>query len=312
MDASKVAISVIILSFNTKKYSEMCLNKVAEAKEHFEKNGLRNCEVIVIDNASNDGSQEMIRKKFPFVKLYSKKSNLGFARGNNLGMSLAKGENLLLLNSDAFIEKDTLEKSLSYLKENPGVDLLGCGLVYKDGKFQPSAGYLPSPLNVFFWMFFIDKVPMIAEISAFHPNKKSFFKKDKKLGWITGAFMFMKCEVFEKTKGFDESYFMYTEEVEWCKRISDAGFTTWFTPSFKIVHLKGGSSSFDVAKPIFLETSGILYYFKKHYPDFLLFVRINLFVGYLLRFIMYTVVGKRNFSNAYLAMIKKGIWKKLP
>lgn len=305
-------ISIIILSFNTKKITDRCLTAVKKSIDFLSKRQKSKVEVIVVENGSADGSAHMIRTKYKWINLIDPKVNLGFAKGNNLGMKAAKGKHLLLLNSDAFLEKDTLFKLLNYVKVNPNCDVLGCKLTYEDGRFQPSAGYLPGPYSVFFWMLMLDKIPVVGNIlDPFHPNNESFFKSDRRVGWITGAFMFMKREVFEKTGGFDENYFMYTEEVEWCKRIKEANFNIVFTPEFAIIHQKFASSNFDQGRPIVYETSGILYFFKKHYPDKVWLLRLSLFLGYTIRIILFLALNNAPKVRAYAGMLREGIWQKL-
>ena len=300
------------MSFNTKDITDNSLEAVKKSKDYFRGKDGGGVEVIVVENGSNDGSASMIRSKHPWVDLIDLKENTGFAKGNNIGMKASAGKYILLLNSDAFLEKDTLLNALSYMNVHSDCDVLGCKLTYEDGQFQPSAGYLPTPVNVFYWMLMLDKVPILRNIiHPFHPNNESFFRSDRSVGWITGAFMLLKRKVFEETGGFDEHYFMYTEEVEWCKRIKDAGFNVVFTPSFEIIHKKFASSNYDIKKPIISETKGMLYFFKKHYPGYIWFVRLSLFLGYGIRVIAFLFLNSREKAKAYSSMLKDGIWKKL-
>lgn len=307
---SKVACSVIILSFNTKNITDKCLALLKPAKKFFEKKAKEKIEVIVIDNASKDSSQKMIKKKHPWVKLISLKENSGFAKGNNLGMERAKGKYLLLLNSDTYLNQDTLVKALLFMRKDTSCDVLGCKLTYEGGSLQASAGFLPNPVNVILWMIGLDKVPIFRDyLTPFHPNNNSFFSEDRKVEWITGAFMLLKKRVYEETKGFDENYFMYTEEVEWCKRIIDAGFKIFFTPSFEVIHLKYASSDYDIKKPISKEADGVLYFFNKHYPKFVWLADSSIFTGYLLRMLAFAFLGKAQKFRAYRDYIFERLWR---
>jgi len=306
------SISVIILSYNTKATTDKCLQYLKSAIDYSEGALGNKVEAIVIENGSTDGSGEMIIKKHKWVRLINPKVNTGFAKGNNIGMAQAKYDFLLLLNSDAFVKPETLVEALMYFKNHPECDVLGCKLTYENGGFQPSGGYLPTGLNTTYWMFMVDKIPILRNfLKPFHPSYESFFAKERELGWIMGAFMFMKREVFTKTGGFDEKFFLYTEEVEWCKRMNKKGFKVFFTPGFSVTHLKYASSGYNPKKPIIMETAGVLYYFKKHYPDFLLFLRVNLTVGYIVRFAVFSILGNPK-AEAYREMLTTGIWKKLP
>jgi GT2 family glycosyltransferase len=297
--------SIIILSYNTKAITEKCLLKVKEASFYYQKKRKKLVEVIVVDNASTDGSVDLIKGKFPWVKLIANKTNIGFAKGNNQGMAKAHGKYFLLLNSDAFIKKDTLVQAVEKL-ENNHADLIGCKLTYKNGSFQPSGGFTPSPGNTISWMLGFEKFPILNYLlHPVHPNNTEFFKNSRSMGWIMGSFMFMRREVFEKTKGFDESFFMYMEEVEWCKRIADNGFSIKYIPSFSIVHLGRASSNYDIAKPLILEAKGLLYFTKKHYPRYFQLVKFVMKLGFSLRLIVFTVFGKKEKKDAYLKILKE-------
>lgn len=303
--------SVVILSYNTKNITDRCLQSVEVAKEYCEKKLKNNVETIVVENGSSDGSLEMVRKKYEWVKLIIPGENTGFARGNNLGMKKAQGSYILLLNSDSLINKETIVSAIKYMEDYPSCDVLGCKLTFENGKFQPSAGFLPNLVNIFYWMLGIDKIPLIKDLlGTFHPNNPDFFSKDRSLGWVTGAFILLKKEVFEKTGGFDEKYFMYAEEVEWCKRIKEAAFNICFTPSFEIIHLKQASSQFNIREPLIKEAEGILYYFKKHYPNQLSLIRFGLFLGSFIRMCVFAFLGNKEKTQAYREIAMGKIWRK--
>src|SRR4030042_3149838 len=144
----KPGLSVIIVSWNTKSVTDECLKRLKVAAYHVRDK--LTVEVIVVDNDSKDGTSEMIEKKYPWVKLVRSGTNLGYAKGNNLGYkkSSPKSKYLLLLNSDAYVEKETLVNSLNYFDSNKDCDVLGCKLLHENGKLQPSAGSLPTPMSV--------------------------------------------------------------------------------------------------------------------------------------------------------------------
>jgi len=305
--------SVIILSYNTKKITEKCLRSLKEAVSYAKKTMGYNVETIVVENGSIDGSLKMIKEKYPWVRLIVAKENTGFARGNNLGMKKSNGSYILLINSDTFVRRETIVSAIDYMREHPSCDVLGCQLTFKDGSFQASAGYLPNLANVFYWMLGIDKIPALGNLlMPFHPNNPNFFAREREVLWITGAFMFLKRRVFEETKGFDEKYFMYAEEVEWCKRITKKGFKIYFTPGFSVIHLKAASSKSDPLRPLVREVEGILYFFKKHHPRQLFFVRLALILGALMRLVAFFLLGKKEKSRTYWEIIRDKIWKKLP
>ena len=266
-------ISVLVLSYNTKDLTDECLTRLKG----------QGAEVIVVDNASTDGSPEMIAKKHKEVRLIVSKVNTGFGGGNNLAFKQARGDLVLILNSDALVEKDTIRKTTDFFMEHPECDVLGCQLRFGDGRLQPSAGAVPTPLNTLAWMVWFDR--------TVHPQDPAFFEKPKQVGWVMGAFMCMKREVYKKTGGFDENYFMYGEEIELCKRIGDLGYKVWYTPEFSVTHLDKGSAKGDVVGPIIKELQGLKYYFSKHYPKFVgmmvVVLRLGIFIRIMLKSKLY-------------------------
>ncbi len=293
-------LSVIILSFNTKDITKRCLEKLQVARAYCEKKLANKIEVIVLDNASSDGSAQMIKQDYPWVKLIISKENTGFSKGNNLAMKQSNNPYILLLNSDVYLEEDSLYKALAYFRVNLNCDLLGARLNYASGNLQPSAGNLPNPVNIISWILGLSLLPLVSVfIPPFHPRNRSFFSKAHQVDWIMGAFFMIKTEIFEKTGGFDENLFMHMEEVEWCKRINMAHFKIWYVPQVEVVHLHGASSNFDLKDSFLNELKGIKYYLKKHY-SFYLPVKLFLILGLTLRGIAFSLLGKTKRARIYL------------
>lgn len=285
-------LSIIILSYNTKDITDECLKRLQVAVDRVQKKGCK-VEVIVLDNASTDGSVEMIEQKHQWVKLIKSKINTGYSKGNNLAIKQSDNPYILFLNSDVFVEDDTLIKSLEYFK-NHECDVLGAKLVFENGGFQPSAGNLPDPFNTIFWIL------GLSCFGTFHPKNKSYFEKDRKVGWVSGAFLMIKREVFEKAGGFDENIFMYLDEVDLCKRIKNAGFKIWYVPTITVTHLHGASSKFDPTLAFKNELKGLKYYFGKYYPRQYPVVKIFLVLGLILRVIAFSLLGQTKRARAYL------------
>ena len=245
-------LSIVILSFNTCEVTLKCLECVYKLR------GV-DLEVIVVDNASTDGSVYEIKKRYKDIGILRNKNNVGFARGNNQGMKIAKGDKFLLLNSDCFLEKDTLSKM-------PDVDVVGCKLLNEDGSVQPSWGYFPTLRRIIQLMLFVDNFPVIRKfIDSIHVRDVSRYEKTQEVDWVTGAFVMLKREVFEKVGGIDEKYFMYGEEMEWMYRIKKAGYKVWYSPAASATHLLGASSK-NRAPAVTGEMKGWIYWFAKHNP----------------------------------------------
>ncbi|MDD5415976.1 MAG: glycosyltransferase family 2 protein [Candidatus Daviesbacteria bacterium] len=298
-------LSVIILSFNTKDITRRCLIKLEQAKSYCEKRLGNKIEVIVLDNGSSDGSVGLIKSEYPRVKLIISKENLGFSKGNNVCLRQSKYPYILLLNSDVYVEEESLYKALAYFRVNLNCDSLGARLNYASGELQPSCGNLPTPLNIFFWIFGLSLIPFINRLAAsFHPRDRKFFSKAHQVGWVMGAFFMLKREIYSKVGGFDENLFMHMEEVEWCKRIKDAKFKIWYVPRIEVVHLHGASTSFDLSSSFINELKGIKFYLKKHYRTFYWLVKLFLIIGLLLRIIAFSVLGKTKRARVYLEGLK--------
>lgn len=287
-------LSVIVLSYNTKDITDECLSRLQLSVVSCQRKLKNQIETIVVDNASTDGSLEMIKQDHPWVKLIALKENTGFSKGNNIGMAKSKHPFILLLNSDVYVEEDSLYKALAYFRVNLNCDVLGAKLKYPTGKFQPSAGSLPNFLNTMFWIM------AIPTMHSFHPKREAFFSKAHQVGWITGAFFMLKRAVFEKTHGFDENLFLYMEEVEWCKRIEEAGFKIWYVPQVEVTHLHGASSQLNPQKPYIQELKGIKYYFKKYYAGNYPLLKMFLILGLILRIMAFSLLGKTKRARAYL------------
>lgn len=289
-------VSVIICTYNTKELTSKCLDKLKESIEFLNKP----VEAIVVENGS-DGTGEMIKKKYPWVKLIEPSENTGFAKGNNLGIKASDkiAEFYLFLNTDALVEKETLVKAINFMENNKSCSVLGCKLKFADGKIQPSAGYLPNPINTALWMFGLDRFSP----KPVHPKSIMFFKKDRRFDWVMGAFLFMRREVVEKTRGFDDNFFMYMEEVEWSKRINDNGFEIWYTPSFGITHLDKASSGNDLTKPLTREIQGLIFYLKRYYPSYDKLMRFVIWCGIVARWIGFRLFGNSKKANIYKTIL---------
>ena len=301
--------TIIILSYNTKDITDTCLRKAKAAAAYSKKILGNEITIVVVDNNSQDGSCEMIKKKYSDVHSMFLAENVGCSRGNNLAMVEVSTPFILLLNSDAYLNKDTLEKSLEYMANNQSCDVLCVRQIYRDGRFQPFGGSLPTPWRTIFWTLGIESLPVIKHfIHPIYQYTPSFFDKEQHMEWCSTAFFMLRKKVYEKTGGFDESLFLFVEDMEWCKRIKDNHFAICYTPSISIVHL-GGSTSKKLSQIVLLErhTEGMLYFHKVHYPRSLRCISRFLFAGMMLRAAFYAVIGKNEKAKAYKKIMEKAL-----
>ncbi len=259
-------VSIIIVNWNTKDLLAKCLRCVEETVKKV------SYDIYVVDNASSDGSPDMVRQNFPTVKLIANTDNVGFARANNQAMRVCEGRYVLLLNSDAFVKDNTIDYMVEFMDKHPDASMAGCKLLYGDGRLQPSCATFPTLLTETFIALGLDKVFA----------KSKFFGKYMMTDWdygdtrpvdvIMGAFMLARADVIQKVGLMDESFFMYSEEVDWCYRFKAAGWKIYFTPDAEAVHLWGGSS-----QQVKVETLIRLYkartqFFRKHYGRLTAFI----------------------------------------
>lgn len=291
-------LSLVIVNWNTKKLLQKCLASIYQFTKGI------NFEVIMVDNGSQDGSPAMVKKKFPLVKLILNNDNLGFTKANNQGIKAAKGEFIMLLNSDAYLIENSLAKLVEKASTIEGSSLrlggLGPQLLNEDRSIQQSAGFFPSLPQVFWWMSFIDDLPGGWLLKPFHVDHDIFYQKNRQVDWVTGAAILVPKEVIAKVGALDENIFMYGEEVDWCYRIKNAGYKIYFTPQTKIVHLGRGSET--VSSNSYIgEYQGVLYFYRKYKSRFSLqIVRLLLKMGALLRIVVFGLLRRRELAKIYV------------
>lgn len=299
-------LSIILVSYNTRDITSECLNKLAASIKYSEETLKNKIEVIVVDNNSEDGSVQRIKTEFPWVKLIETGQNLGFGAGNNRGMKIAQYPLILLLNTDAYVEKNTLQKAVVFFKEHPDVSAMGPKLTFADLTFQPNAGFLPTPFKTTIWLLGLEALPGVKKFfPSVHIRNSDFYSDSHQVEWVMGAFLMLRKEVYEKTGGFDEKIFMYMEEVEWFIRIKQAGFKVMYSPDFSAIHLGGASSGGNIAVPLFKEMEGLIYVYKKHYPSLSWYLRLLIVLGCLMRIVAFTLLGKFDRVKAYYQVLKQ-------
>jgi GT2 family glycosyltransferase len=223
----KVKLSIIILNYNTRELLENCLNSIKACMDEV---GL---EVIVSDNSSSDGSPEMVKNEFPWVRLMEG-PNISFSNGNNRARNVVKGEFVLLLNSDTLLHKNTLAKTVEYLEKNKDVGVVTCKLILANGKLDKDARRrFPTP-----WISFK---------RLFLKNAKEYWYEDisedksHEVDSVEGAFLLTRKSILDKVNWLDENYLFDGEDIDLCFRIKKLGYKIVYFPAVSITHLKGAS-----------------------------------------------------------------------
>lgn len=255
-------LSIIIVNYNVKEFLQNLIHSIEKASSN-----LTN-EIFIIDNASDDGSVEFIKEKFPQVKLIANQNNLGFGKANNLGLNEASGKYLLMINPDTIVAEDTFEKMIEFFDQNKNVGLAGCKILNPDGTLQLACRRsFPGP-----WVSFTK----VTGLSSFFPKSRIFARynltyldenQTYEVDAISGSFMMMRKEVYEKVGGFDEQFFMYGEDLDLCYRIQKAGCKVFYVHTTQIIHYKGEStkrSSLDETKVFY---NAMHLFVKKHFSS---------------------------------------------
>lgn len=261
-------LSIAIVNYKTYEYTKNSIKSALESLDYSDLDG----EIILVDNASNDGSLEKLKEDFkedPRVKFIKNDQNEGFSKANNKALKAAKGDYLLLLNSDTVVNKDTLGKSLNYLKTDPSYGALGCKVLLGDGKLDKACKRnFARPMNSLYHFLKLDS--FFPKSKIFGNYNMTYADEDEiqEVECLTGAFMMFPRETYNKIGGLDEDYFMYCEDNDYCYRIHEAGLKNIYFPETEITHFK--KTSWNAQKnPDILDShyNSMLIFYDKHYKD---------------------------------------------
>jgi hypothetical protein len=268
-----VDLSIVIVSWNVRDLLRSCLQSIlTEAHSGPEGEALRiedwTVEILVVDNASTDGSAEIVRQQFPQVHLIANKENRGFTAANNQGLARSQGRYLLLLNPDTETVGDALVTMLRYVEANAEVGALGPKLVNPDGSIQSSRRRFPT--------FATALVESTVMQEWWQDNRvlRRYYMADtpdnaiQRVDWVVGACLLVRRQTYEQVGGLDEGFFMYSEELDWCRRIKAAGWEIVYLPTAAVIHHEGKSSEQVVpARHVYFQSSKVRY-FRKHHGAF--------------------------------------------
>ncbi len=300
--SKQIDLSIVLIS-SKKDYLFDCLKSVKKNSAGV------SLEIILIDNASQDKIGEAVKREFPEIKVLRREENGGFGENNNMGMKVAGGRYVLLLNDDTkIISRNIFKGMIGWMDEHPKVGISTCALVNPDLKtYQGSGGSFPTLPKVFAWMTFIDDIPGIDTlIKPYHPlhgwsplyKGESYFKKSHKQDWITGAFFLMRKEAMDAAGFFDEDFFLYVEEVELSYRFVQAGWEVWYLPQWKILHY--GSVTIGSERAMVYELQNIKLFYKKHYPKWQIpILTLILKFGSILRIFVFGILKGFKVSKIY-------------
>lgn len=284
-------LSIIIVNYNGMKFLAECFDSIM-------KHVTCSFEIIVVDNASIDGSCEFISKNYPDVRLIVSPINTGFTGGNNLGSEIAQGEYLLLLNNDTVVLSDIFPAVNRF--QNSTLGALGCHLVYGDGSFQTSFGFDHTPLRIILFWLLGDLFKTLNFSKLFETNRTLYKDTQLNVSWVCGAFLLTRTCIWRQLKGLDEEYFMYVEDVDYCKRVTQAGYRVEYYPEVKIIHYGGAGRPWLGLRALQnTMRSYVIYTGKFHGSSLALILRPLLATVLALRGLVYGVLGTVKKSTIY-------------
>jgi len=299
-------LSLIIVSYNTRDYLEECLKSIYDTFQDIA------FEVIVVDNASADGSAALVQNKYPQVSLLAQETNTGFGRANNSGFNVSCGDYVMLLNSDAVLLPGTAAALLDFLEEHPQAGAVGPAVYLPDGKLQTRiCGNLPSLCTLFNESFFLSRLfPRLALFPGLH--REGLAAPVTEVGWISGVCMLFRREAYQKVNGFDPDFFLYAEDIDICLRLKNLGWPVYHMHNIAIRHYRGGSSQSNQKKidNSVLQQRHLLKVFAKNAAKWeILTARVIISLGLILRLIV-AAAGAAAGKNGYRILLASS-WRRL-
>jgi N-acetylglucosaminyl-diphospho-decaprenol L-rhamnosyltransferase len=302
-------LSIIIVSWNVRALLRDCLRSIVAHR------GALAVQIIVVDSGSADGTAEMVAEEFPAVHLIARPDNVGFPKGNNLGLAVANGRFLLLLNPDTVVLEGALPTAVAYLEQHPAVGMVGCQLLNGDGSVQSSRRRFPTWATAVFestWLQPYAPANLLRHYYAADlPDDET-----AEVDWVMGAFLLTRPEVVAQVGGMDEGYFMYSEELDWCKRIKLAGWGVMYLPTAQVIHYQGKSSEqASTLRHIHFNRAKLRYFGKYHGRMAMHSLRLILLLNFAAQFVLEGVKGllghKRPLrwqrARAYAQVLRSGL-----
>jgi len=252
-------VSIIIVSWNAKEKLRCCLNSLVCREDEYTQ------DIIVVENGSMDGSMQMVEEEYPSVRLIKNRNNLGFSRANNIGIRSSKGRYLCLINSDVIVLDNCIKNLMSFMKEHPAAGMVGPRIINPDRTLQPSCRHFPTIWN-----------NMCQSLGLNHLFPKSAFfsywimdywnhESIRSVEALSGCFLMVRREAVEEVGLLDENFFIYGEDLDWCKRFHMAGWDIVFYPYADAIHF-GSASSANAPIKFYLEMQKAdLQYWRKHH-----------------------------------------------
>jgi GT2 family glycosyltransferase len=284
--AGSPEISVVIVAWNAKRYLELCLNSLAEAPPN------RSLEVFVVDNASGDGTSEMVESAYPWVNLIRSDENLGFSRGNNVAIRQCHGRYIALVNPDVIVFPGCMDALADFLDENPKAGNVGPRVFNPDMSQQSTCRRFPTLWNNFCSATRLESIFKGSRLFA--GEHMFYFPHDRTLqvDVIVGCFSMIRREALDEVGLLDEGLFMYGDDVDWCRRARNAGWDVFFYPGARAIHDRGKTTAPYPVRFAVAQQRSVLRYWRKHHSRLgVLGIRCIMLFHHVLRYATATVSG---------------------
>jgi GT2 family glycosyltransferase/lipopolysaccharide/colanic/teichoic acid biosynthesis glycosyltransferase len=296
-----VKVSVVIVSYNSRSVLSPCLESLA-------KHSLFGAtEVIVVDNASSDGTPTMVRESHPWVRLIAGRKNLGFSRGVNIGIREASGQYILILNPDTAVRRDSIEKLVLFMERNPGAGIVGPKLVYHDGALQYSCRRFYTWKVLVLRRTFLGKVFKDSPALAEHLMLEFDHDSTREVDWILGACLLVRKEAVDSVGLLDERFFLYFEDVDWCYRMKQRGWKVFYHPDSVVIHSYARESAHSVInRSVVAHLASLIRYYDKWNPVFYFLKKYREVVKTALFLAVDVAAFNLAFLSAYYARVALG------
>lgn len=299
----KIIVSIIIVNYNSFAHLQNCLESIIHHSQDIK------YEIIVVDNNSTEGDVETITNHFNNIILIKNATNEGFARANNVGVNVATGKYLLILNNDTLFVENTIKKIFDFAESIKIHTIIGCKLINEDHSHQNSAYKFPLLMRHFAATFFLDKI--FSQLDGI--NKYYFAIEEKKeptiVDSVIGAFIFITKEIFNKLDGFDERFFFYHEDTDLCYRLRKIGGSVYYYPETSITHYGGGTTDNHLWFSMKNRFISRIQFAQKHFNslDKILFVMIE-YIGIIIRVPLFFLTGIILLNKNYLKRSVLSLW----
>lgn len=255
-------LSVVLVHYKSRDALSRCLESLGPALAGLD------AEVVVVDNDSRDGAAAALRASHPGVRLIENADNLGYARAVNQGIRATTGAAVLVMNPDCEVRPDAVSLMLDQLRREPRTAIVGPRILNPDGTVEYSARAFPGPATVLF-----NRYSLLTRLFPGNPWSRRYLMSDwdhasvRAVDWLSGACLLVRRAAIEQVGGMDEAFFMFNEDVDWCRRMKLAGWSNVYLPAAEVVHEIGASRRRVAPRVIVARHAGMIHYFRKHHPS---------------------------------------------